>query len=248
MPSAIRAAVIRTIVANPLLRFLFRQDTYRYWRHRLGGGNHADFYGERQDNIIRNHSNDIDAWIAERKWQLDYLIKTNIINPRTDFLDYGCGTVAAGVHIVGYLDRTRYVGCDVSQESLKLGRSHIARLGLEAKEPTLLHLPSGSLQPLGDRKFDVIWAQSVLAHMPGNLIRDLIVAIPRYLKPGGAFYATVNWTDGPNHRDGQVSFWFNKEFWDSVAAGAGLAWERRPDWYHATPSPWDRLIKFSAKR
>ena len=65
-----------------------------------------------------------------------------------------------------------YVGADVSRECLKLASERVEHFGLGDKAPSFLHLPGGSLEPIRNKKFDVIWAQSVLTHLPETLIEQ----------------------------------------------------------------------------
>jgi SAM-dependent methyltransferase len=87
-------------------------------------------------------------------------------------LDLGCGlgefTAALAEHGV------EVVGCDVSQEALRLARERF---------PTLEFVLSGDELPFGDATFDVVWAGEVLEHVQDGL--GLLAEVRRVLVPGG---------------------------------------------------------------
>ena len=57
-------------------------------------------------------------------WQFEYLRDRDL--PRdASFLDYGCGPAAAGIFFIEYLDAGKYVGTDISEKSIEVGREFI---------------------------------------------------------------------------------------------------------------------------
>ena len=66
---------------------------------------------------------------------------------------------------------------------LKLASERVEHFGLGDKAPSFLHLPGGSLEPIRNKKFDVIWAQSVLTHLPETLIEQFFDLAKETLNP-----------------------------------------------------------------
>lgn len=128
-------------------------------------------------------------WDEMGEKQLQMLIEYGLM-PHHDFLDVGCGSLRAGVHLIPYLEPGRYVGIDQEQSLLDAG---IAKeLGAERAQtfrPQLACMDDFGFERLG-RTFDYAIAQSVFSHLEFNLIARCIVNIDRVLNPGGTFFAT----------------------------------------------------------
>ena len=92
----------------------------------------------------------------DKEYHLEFL-RQNGLKRSMCLLDYGCGAAASGITIIKYLDEGMYVGADVSRECLKLASERVEHFGLGDKAPSFLHLPGGSLEPIRNKKFDVIW-------------------------------------------------------------------------------------------
>jgi SAM-dependent methyltransferase len=121
--------------------------------------------------------------------QLNFLTERGL-RPDHDFLDIGCGSLRAGVHLIPYLEPGRYVGVDQEQTLLDAGRDQ--ELGAERYaqyRPTLVAMSDFSLPSIG-RRFDVAMAQSVFTHLEFNLVARCLAQVSRVLNPGGVFFCT----------------------------------------------------------
>jgi SAM-dependent methyltransferase len=124
--------------------------------------------------------------------QFGYLVGAGL-RPHHYFLDVGCGSMRGGRLFVGYLEKGRYYGFDKERRLLTAGRSILKRIGLMAKEPTLLETSTFDLSSLGGVRFDFALAQSVFSHLiPDDIMLCLKAVVPR-LSPCGEFHAT--WFD-----------------------------------------------------
>jgi SAM-dependent methyltransferase len=161
-------------------------------------------------------------------------------------LDVGCGCLRGGVHFVGYLDRGKYYGVDVSAELIRAGLEiELPRAGLRGR------LAPGNLLVNGDFEawrfgatFDVAWAQSVFTHLPGTAIKKCLTELARCVRPGGRFFATFFESgDDPSvpHAQspgGHTTYPdrdpFHYRFADLAALADGLPWQavRIGDWGH----------------
>ena len=94
----------------------------------------------------------------------DYLISRGL---RTSYnlLDFGCGSIRAGIWLIGYLDSGHYFGMDAHLQSLEAAVQYEIPLHrLEHKQPRFLH--SGTFEIAHFcQTFDVILASSVLNHL-----------------------------------------------------------------------------------
>jgi ubiquinone/menaquinone biosynthesis C-methylase UbiE len=151
-------------------------------------------------------------------------------------LDVGCGQGAA----TRALARAggRVVGTDATPEMLAAARAH------EAADPlgiTYVHADARGLAPLADASFDLVTCQLALMDIPD--LDDVLAAVRRVLRPGGAFVAvishpcflapfaeTVRLADGRPAR--AVGGYLRQQFWRSPNAHG----VRRAGTYHRTLS------------
>lgn len=202
-------------------------------KHRLKGGSYLTFYEELMDRRatkgvwLTKPPEAVTGWPTDphRNFAPKFFVDHGYMTPQTEFLDYGCGGVATGVNFIKVLDVGKYVGCDISSEVLRVGQDWITKYGLESKRPTLIHVPDGNLGALGDRKFDMIYAQEVIVHLRPEIVKKLIRDIWTFLKPGGSFFLTYSDTG----RDKQYKygsrvrvFHYNVEFFKECAEGLPL--------------------------
>lgn len=151
-------------------------------------------------------------WDELGPMQLEFLIDEGI-TPEAKLLDIGCGCLRGGVHFVRYLDVGNYYGTDISQALLDAGYDvELAAAGLQSRMPRSNLRCNGSFDASGfGVKFDVAIAQSVFTHLPLNHFRLCMARAVDYVRPGGAFYATIflapdgsDWTRPITHAPGGI--------------------------------------------
>jgi SAM-dependent methyltransferase len=214
-----------------------------FWKHFIMRRNYATFYAARMDRLATINSETACGTPSEKGFQIDYLIDHGLKEQST-LLDYGCGTASAGVLFIDYLNAGKYIGADISRECLEAGERRIESLELSDKQPRLIHLPGGSLEALQGHSFDIIWAQSVLTHMPPYDIKKLLVNIRKHMHPSGVFYATFAFTQGKPKRRLFKHWYYNSQFFLELANEVSLECELMPDWRHPDTES-DKLIKLT---
>jgi len=198
------------------------------------------FYAERQDHIMRAQPL---MWEqADKSFQFRYL-KKHGLKPEQRFLEYGCGTASAGKHIIDYLDPQKYVGVDISAESIRIGWMILNKYELFKKGPVLHVIPGGNLAPLVDLKFDTIWAQSVFTHCPPDIVKQVLNNLKPHLNDKGCFYATISRIEEGIVQKQFHDWYYTLEFFDSTAPECGYDFEVMDDWVH----PADYLAKGFSK-
>ncbi len=106
----------------------------------------------------------------------------------TDVVDLGCG---AGVPMTRALaDGRRVTGVDISSRQIELARAAVPDARFIHADMTALDLPRASL--------DAVTAFYSLTHVPREDLPDLLVAILRWLRPGGVLVATMGAQDSPD--------------------------------------------------
>jgi cyclopropane fatty-acyl-phospholipid synthase-like methyltransferase len=128
-------------------------------------------------------------WEMKRDFQTRFL-KDMGLKPGQYLFDIGCGTLRGGIPLIDYLQHGHYFGVEVRATVLDEGRKELREAGLERKNPTLL-LSTDISQLAVDRKFDYIWAFSVLIHMNDKILNDTLAFVSRHVAQEGYFYANV---------------------------------------------------------
>jgi len=136
-------------------------------------------------------------WKMKRDFQIQFLRDMGLSHNHY-ILEIGCGTLRGGIPLIQYLENGRYFGVEVREEALNEGRKELREAGLEEKNPSLLLSPNITQLTI-DRKFDYIWAFSVLIHMDDKILNDTLAFVSTHLSEEGVFYANVNigdWKEG----------------------------------------------------
>ena len=158
------------------------QDLYLLAHIRNRGGSYTDFYAAKMDRKAQRVGSTVNGRPEDKTFHLKFL-QAHGLHADTAFLDYGCGAAAAGINIIRYLDPNRYTGADISLACLDLARVQVREYGLEARQPRFVHVAGGTLEALAGTTYDMVWAQSVLTHMPPDAIKSLLWHLSTLLSP-----------------------------------------------------------------
>jgi cyclopropane fatty-acyl-phospholipid synthase-like methyltransferase len=163
----------------------------------------------------------IHLWKMKRDFQIRFL-KDIGMAPEHYVLDFGCGVLRGGLPIIEYLSEGHYYGIESRKVVLDEGVRALQEAGLESKRPTLLvidDLPRATLE----RKFEIIWAFSVLIHMEDGILNAYLDLVSRHLERKGRMYANVNIGNGKDGRWQEFPFVSrSREFYTAAAERHGL--------------------------
>ena len=136
------------------------------------------------------------AWLAEthhgaygRPWclgrdQVEFLLSRGL-QPHHRVLDFGCGSLRAGVWLIHYLAPQRYYGLDAHRPSLEVGLGYEIPLhGLSPKRPRLLHSRRFEVDHF-QTQFDWVMAFSVFNHLTTEQCEEAIERLVANLAPEG---------------------------------------------------------------
>lgn len=217
------------------------QDRHLFWQIKRNGGSYADFYEAKMDRKALKVGESVNGLPKDKEYHLEFL-RQNGLKPSMCLLDYGCGAAASGITIIQYLDEGFYVGADVSRECLKLASERVEHSGLEDKVPTFLHLPGGSLEPIRNRNFDIIWAQSVLTHLPETLVENFFDLAKETLKPKGRVFATFTNIENSGTQSRVKNFAYSAPHLQALASSRGLKAQVIKSWVHPLSTD-DRMLE-----
>jgi cyclopropane fatty-acyl-phospholipid synthase-like methyltransferase len=154
-----------------------------------------------------------------RKFQFDFL-KSKGLKPEHVLFDIGCGVLRGGIPLIGYLDAGNYYGIEPREHVLDEGRKELVERGLEHKAPHLIVGGDFSeLRPL--KRFDCVWAYSVLFHMENHVVAQCLRFVSANLADGGVMFGNVRigesssgrWKEFPNIARSLV--WYEKQARDA---------------------------------
>lgn len=128
-------------------------------------------------------------WRKKRQFQIDFLTDAGL-RPHHYLLDVGCGTLRGGIPLIAYLEPGHYHGFDVRSSVIEEAALELREAGLVDKRPEL-HTGSSMEDFSAPVAFDVVWAFSVLIHMPDDEVERCIAKVAKVLAEDGRFYANV---------------------------------------------------------
>lgn len=164
--------------------------TYLF-KYRLRGKSWVDFYAQRLDGFAEATVETLpsEQYLAVGAAHFEYLRKKGLRSEHR-FLDFGCGVMRLGAFVAKFLDTGNYTGVDISANRLKKGRKVMDAAGIPENVYQSICVADCELRELSSRQFDIVWAQSVLTHMPEADIRMMLRSIKPLMSDGAAFYFT----------------------------------------------------------
>jgi ubiquinone/menaquinone biosynthesis C-methylase UbiE len=181
-------------------------------------------------------------WEEMGEKQLSFL-KEKGLKPHHQLLDVGCGSLRGGINFIKYLNEGKYSGLDINPSLIQAGQAEIKKAKITGKKPVLLVNDHFQFH-LFKKKFDYAIAQSVLTHLPGNVIQRCLINIERVLNPGGKFYATFfettqKFNDHPINQQGGPTTYLDKDpyhyhlsIFEYLIKDSSLELEYIGDWGH----------------
>ena len=157
-------------------RFITRpREWLEYALFRITGGTWIDYYTKRLDRAAARSKEDLgrQEYVVQGEEHFA-IIKANGLKPNDRFLDYGCGILRVGIHVIRYLEPKHYTGVEISKDRLARGREMAAQHGVADDQYQTLIVHDCHLKELGDQQFDFIWAWSVVNHMPNRDVQDML--------------------------------------------------------------------------
>ena len=212
-----------------------RRPSY-YFFYRLREWSWIDFYSDYLDKKMRK-SRDSSVLLEKMEGkrggtdQFEYL-KRHGLKPEHVILDYGCGYLRAGIHLIKYLVAGHYVGVDISAERLAMSHELAAKAGISDNDYHLFRVKDCNLRELQEFRFDYVWAQSVLTHMPLADIRIMLASLKPLLQEDGRFLFTYLDDEKPM-KESIKNFYYSTEQMQATCNAAGYSFTLLDDWESA---------------
>jgi len=199
----------------------------KYYLFRARGGSWTDYYRTRRDHGAFAAPDYRPAYLDGAETHASILKQEGL--KRTDrFLDYGAGYLRLAYYLVPYLDDHQYTAADISAESLKNGRSLLENRDISSQTYSTIVVAGCDLSEIEGQEFDVIWAQSVLTHMPLANIRIWLSSMPKVMADGARLYFTF--APGRQRQVNVKDFYYKPETIEHEARQAGFSWRICDGW------------------
>jgi SAM-dependent methyltransferase len=91
--------------------------------------------------------------------------KTVGLEPRHRVIDYGCGSLRVGLHLMKFLEAGNYFGLDVTMQFIDVGRKLIGADDVAAREPRLAAITPESLAEAATFEADFVFCNAVAMHV-----------------------------------------------------------------------------------
>ncbi len=117
----------------------------------------------------------------------EYLLRKGL-KPHHVCIDYGCGSLRIGQHLIDYLETGNYYGLDVTEHFFNIGRKLLPEKLLDNKRPNLHLIEENILRRIIHRNPDYLFSCGVLLHVPPFELRTFLNNIISLLGPSTIAY------------------------------------------------------------
>jgi hypothetical protein len=222
-------------IAQPLAQRGAALLRYRIWRLRNPGGGHGAYYAERITRRLDKGEGHSTLGVSERRnpkrrstrratrgaggamdiWHRGSgtfgHLKSYGLDPRHKVVDYGCGSLRIGMHLMNYLAPGRYWGVDVTRRFFEDGL-HLLDTGMVAeKTPRLDVISEDTLRRIRDWQPDWIVSVSVLMHVPPAEVEEFLRKMTGLLSRDGRAVILFDRTPH-NVQTAAMSWTYNEAF------------------------------------
>lgn len=176
---------------------------YLVLRARHGDPDSIEFYADLQDRkVARGHGYPRGKGIGPA--QVEFL-RNHGVDPDDVVLDLGCGDLRGGRYTIEYLDPGNYYGTDISAEAIRRAWEHVSEHGLEEQYPVLVVNPDLTFRQF-DRRFDVVFANSVFTHLSAEHVEECFAHVGDVLREDGVLFASFADLDSEEIADTPASY------------------------------------------
>jgi len=141
--------------------------------------------------------------------------------PRHRVVDYGCGSLRIGRHLIAYLEPDRYWGLDVTDRFFGEGLANVDPALLAARRPRLAVIGRASLREAAAARPDFVIVVAVLHHVPERQLGAVFRRIARLCGPSTS--VVVRFLESPTPLQvGRFSFRHTLDRVQRAARSAGL--------------------------
>jgi SAM-dependent methyltransferase len=178
--------------------------TFKLWQWRNPGSSFKNYFaGLVKDDLAQGRKHPSLGYVG---WEEGFqrFQERNGIRPDDVCVDYGCGTLRMGIHVIRFLNRGCYWGLDIDQNLLDRGR----RLGPELgdKAPNLRVISPATVREAASAKPALLFSLRVLIHVHPDELDEYLGNILTIIRDGGRAVITGKWSPGKTFQFGRQSW------------------------------------------
>ncbi len=209
---------------------------------RFFGYSWIDFYARRLNKfVLKNDKKLLRGYSDLGEESFSFLIKKGL-KPHNSFLDFGCGYLRLGIALIPYLKKAKYTGIDIAKERVDLGIRELEKKGIKRGQYNTYVSNNNSLSELlVNRKFDFIYLESVVTHMPLDDFKEILRSFSIILEKNGKVFFTFH-ASNKQKKLGVKDFYYPFKKIKEVCQENGFLAEIDNDW-HEKDTPMVRLVK-----
>ena len=122
------------------------------WQRKNPDGDHGDYYAEviagrigegRAHGSLAPDQSQLDEWLVFGREKQQFLIERGLL-PEHVVVDFGCGSLRLGIHLMEYLHYGHYWGLDVTRTFIDIGMDLIGADRIAERAPHLYSIDAGS--------------------------------------------------------------------------------------------------------
>jgi hypothetical protein len=117
------------------------------------------------------------------------------LKPGDRCVDYGCGTLRVGIHVINYLEKGAYWGLDISDFLLEEGRKLIGEALWREKQPHLRLISDESVAEAAAAKPSLLFSEKVLIHVHPDELAQYFRNVLRIIGRSGQAIIRGKWSD-----------------------------------------------------
>lgn len=169
--------------------------------------------------------------VKQGEHQLNFLVSQGVVKS-DNFLELGLGYGRSAIPLIEFLDKGKYSGTEISKKRLQMCKEWISLKKLDDKKPALILSRDNFLREFEGQKFDVIWAQGVLTHMPVEEVRILLTALKSVMKKRSRFIFNFGLSQTDDYFNHNVKdFYYSYDFMLALCMEHGFDCLVLNDWH-----------------
>lgn len=133
--------------------------------------------------------------------EFDLLVKLGL-QPDHTCVDYGCGTLRIGQHVVRYLKPGRYWGFEIDDEFIKVGGSLLSEADKAEKQPQLRVISAEAVAEAAQHRPEFLFSHKVMQHVHPDELSEYLSNVVDIITPakGRAFVLNSKWLENETVR------------------------------------------------
>jgi hypothetical protein len=172
--------VMRTVPGAAARAYRHDERAYAEWRQRNPGKKRADYYAALVSTGLDKGASHptlggtLDGAVPYEQSGVTELerLRNAGLKPHHVCVDYGCGSLRVGQHLIRYLNASRYWGLDTTDQFFKMGVDLIGQALVRDKQPHLHVIAPAALADTAAARPDFIYSNAVVLHVPPEEIEE----------------------------------------------------------------------------